>query len=96
MKTEKVKQNLKKNKDTLETEFKVEDIGIFGSFSREEQTEGSDVDILVEFSEPVGFFTFLDLKEYLEEQLKREVDLVTKNALKKRIGERILNEVSYL
>lgn len=50
------------------------------------------MDILVEFSEPVGW-EFVELKEYLEEILGRTVDLVTKNALKKQLRDEILKEV---
>ena len=54
----------------------------------------SDIDILVEFSEPVGW-EFIDLKDFLEMILEIKVDLVTKNALKPQIRDRILNEVVY-
>ncbi|WP_369684963.1 nucleotidyltransferase family protein [Candidatus Culexarchaeum yellowstonense] len=57
---------------------------------------GSDVDILVEFEEPIGFFQFLDLEEYLTKLIGIEVDLVSKGALKPIIGEKILKEVIYL
>jgi len=54
----------------------------------------SDIDILVEFSDPVEW-DFIDLKEFLESLLEVKVDLVTKNALKPQIRDRILNEVVY-
>jgi uncharacterized protein len=80
------------HKDIIAARFHVKDIGIFGSFARGEETEESDVDILVEFSAPVGW-EFIDLKEYLQEILGRPVDLVTKNALKIQLKKRILEEV---
>ena len=83
---------LKTHRNVLSARFHVRSIGVFGSFSRGEETGSSDVDILVEFSEPVGW-EFFDLKEYLEEILGRSVDLVTKNALKRQIKDRILEEV---
>ena len=83
---------LKTHRNVLSARFHVANIGVFGSFSRGEETGSSDVDILVEFSEPVGW-EFFDLKEYLEEILGRSVDLVTKNALKRQIKDRILEEV---
>jgi predicted nucleotidyltransferase len=62
----------------------------------ESRKGGSDVDILVEFEEPIGFFQFLDLEEYLTKLIGIKVDLVSKGALKPIIGEKILKEVIYL
>ncbi len=70
-------------------------IGIFGSVARGEQTESSDIDILVEFSRPVVFFTFLELEEYLSMRLGAPVDLVTPDALKPLIREQMAAEVAY-
>jgi len=62
MKTlEEIKEVIIQHKEDLKRNFKVKEIGIFGSFVRGEQKRGSDVDILVEFEEPIGFFQFLDL-----------------------------------
>jgi uncharacterized protein len=94
MKTlEEIKQALERHKETLEEKFKVKEIGIFGSLVRGEQEENSDLDILVDFSEPVGFFNFLELEEYLEDITGMKVDLVSKKALKPRIGRHILREM---
>ena len=96
MKTlEEIKARLERLKPTLKEKFEVETIGIFGSYTRGEQTKKSDVDILVEFSEDaeIGFFKFLDLEEFLSRKLGVKVDLVTKDALKPYIGKRILQEV---
>ena len=83
---------LKTHKDILAARFHVKDIGVFGSYARSEETRASDVDILVEFSEPVGW-EFFDLKDYLEEILGKPVDIVTKNALKRQLRGRIMEEV---
>lgn len=56
-------------------------LAIFGSVARDEVTEDSNVDILVDFDSKKGLFGFADLKFYLEEILGRHVDLVTKRAL---------------
>lgn len=93
---EKAKQIIEENKPIIKKRFKVKNIGLFGSCLRGEQKSGSDLDILVEFSEPVGFFAFLELEEYLEAKLGMKVDLVTKQALKPNIGRHILKEVLYL
>jgi predicted nucleotidyltransferase len=89
-----IKETLKKFKPILKEKFKVKEIGIFGSYVRGEQYEESDIDILVEFSEPIGW-EFIDVKEFLEEILGREVDLVTVSALKPQMKEKILKEVVY-
>ncbi len=67
-------------------------LSLFGSVVRDQAGPGSDIDLLVEFAEPVGYFEFLDLKAYLEEILGREVDLVPRNALKRQLRDRILAE----
>jgi predicted nucleotidyltransferase len=88
-----IEDKIKCSKPTLKEKFKVKDIGIFGSYTRGEQTENSDLDVLVEFGERVGFFKFLELEEYLEELLNLKIDLVSRKALKPRIGQNILKEV---
>ncbi|WP_332449739.1 nucleotidyltransferase family protein [Methanoculleus sp.] len=87
---------LRRNKAYLAEAYHVGSIGIFGSCRRGEEHEGSDVDILVEFSEVPGIFGFLRLERYLSEILDRWVDLVEKSALKPHIGRRISNEVIYV
>lgn len=89
-----LEERLREYKPILAERYYVKKIGIFGSYGRNEQKVDSDVDIIVEFSKPVGF-QFIDLKLYLEESLNQKVDLVTPNALKPQIKEQILREVSY-
>jgi len=84
---------LRDMKDRLAQQYGVKEIGIFGSAVRGEASDQSDVDVLVEFSRPIGFFKFLELEEYLGSRLGRKVDLVSKKALKPRIGAHILEEV---
>ncbi len=88
-----IKRILLQHKDELQRKFKVKTIGVFGSYVRGEQKKGSDVDVLVEFEEPVGLFEFMDLEAYLTGLLDVKVDLVSKKALKPHIGKRILEEV---
>ena len=73
-------------------EFGVASLSLFGSVARNEATEDSDVDILVEFNRPVGLFVFVRLRRRLQEILGRGVDLVTPDALKAPLRERILKE----
>jgi predicted nucleotidyltransferase len=90
---EEIKKTLNDAKPLIKMKFNVKEIGIFGSFVRGENKRESDIDLLVEFDEPVGFFAFLDLEEYLEGILGLKVDLVSKKALKPRIGKYILEEL---
>jgi predicted nucleotidyltransferase len=92
---EEIKQVLSRQKQALAENFKVKEIGIFGSYVRGEQEELSDVDILVEFNEPIGW-EFIDLLDYLENVLNMKVDLVTPNALRPQFKERILKKVAYV
>lgn len=92
-KVEEIKAKLLEQKPFLTEEYKVKEIGIFGSFARGEQAEESDIDILVEFSQPIGFFRFIDLEDHLSDILGLKVDLVSKKALKPNIGKNILNEL---
>ena len=80
----------------LKRRFGVNKVGVFGSHSRGDATNASDIDILVGFEQPVDIFTFIELKLHLEAVLKRKVDLVTGKALKPIIKDRILSEVIYL
>lgn len=96
MNVEKIKVALRAHREELRVKFKVKQIGVFGSFVRGEHKKGSDIDILVEFEEPIGLFEFMDLEEYLSSLLGRKVDLVSKKALKPFIGEYIRKEVVYV
>ncbi|MCD5406679.1 MAG: nucleotidyltransferase family protein [Desulfotomaculum sp.] len=90
-------EQLKKNKTYIKDAFYVKEIGLFGSFVRDEQVSGSDVDILVEFKQGhKDFFNYMRLKHYLEQLLGREVDLVIRNAIKSRLKKNILSEVVYV
>jgi len=91
-----IKNTLAERKEELRQKYGVKVIGIFGSFVRGEQRKRSDIDVLVEFEESPSLFEFMDLEEYLGKLLEVRVDLVSKRALKPRIGEHILKEVVYL
>ena len=87
------KSALLQHKIELKDKFKVKTIGVFGSYVRGEQKLSSDLDVLVEFDEPVGLFEFMKLENYLSDLLGVKVDLVSKKALKTHIGEHIVQEV---
>lgn len=85
-------QTLRAHHEELKTEFSVQSIALFGSVARNEATPESDVDLLVEFSRPVGMFHFLRVQERLQEWLQHKVDLVTRASLKAQLRDRILRE----
>lgn len=91
----KAKNVLRKNKSYLQKKYFIDEIGIFGSYSRGEQNRKSDIDLLVSFRKPIGL-EFVDLSEELEELLNHKVDLVSKGALKKRMYEFIKQEIVYV
>lgn len=93
---EEIRETLAGEKPYLQAEYKVKEIGIFGSYVRGEQNENSDVDILVDFSETLGLFKYIELEQYLTRKIGIPVDLATKPNLKPRIGRHILAEVIYL
>ena len=90
-----IKEIINKHRKELETRFKVKDIAVFGSYARGEQTPASDVDIMVEFKEPVGFL-FIHLADYLEEILGVRVDLITPEAIKPNRRRHIMRESTYV
>jgi len=92
---EEILKTIKKELPSLKEKFKVRSIGLFGSYAREEQTTVSDIDMLVEFEVPVGFFKFIELENYLSAKLGAKVDLVTPDALKPLIKPHIMEEAVY-
>lgn len=80
----------------LKDAYNVEKIGVFGSVAMGQNTETSDIDLLVELSKPIGFFKFIELEEFLSKVLGKNVDLVTQKALKPTIKEDILRELIYV
>ncbi|OFX52757.1 MAG: nucleotidyltransferase [Bacteroidetes bacterium GWB2_41_8] len=90
-----IESKLRNLKPILSDKYSVIRIGYFGSYSRNEQTEKSDIDILVEFSKPIGW-AFFDLQEMLENELKTKVDLVSNKAIKEQLKETILHQVKYV
>lgn len=93
---DKIIKKLRENLHILRRDFRVSKIGVFGSVARGEETNQSDIDIIVEFAEPIGLFRFMALENFLSLLLEKKVDLVTKNALKPVIKEKILKESVYV
>lgn len=80
----------------LKAKYHIKQLGVFGSVVRGEQTKESDIDILVEFDSPIGFFDFIRLENFLSKKLQKRVDLVSKKSLKPSIKEEILKETVYV
>ena len=90
-----IKQIIKELKPELEKKFHVSSIGVFGSVVRNDFSENSDVDIIVDFSQPIGI-EFIDLADLLEEKFHEQVDLVSKKGIKPQYFSSIENEIVYV
>ena len=89
-----IEARLRDLKPELERRFGMRRIGVFGSVARGEEGADSDVDILVELAEPIGW-ELLDLQDRLEEVLGRRVDLVTIGALREEMSATVMREVVF-
>jgi uncharacterized protein len=86
---------IKSDKAFLKENFGVMKIGIFGSYARDRQTADSDIDLLVEFTEP-RFDWLAGLYNYMEERLNKKIEILRKpNLTKSNFFERIEKEVIY-
>ena len=91
-----IKELLQKIKPELANKYHVKSIGLFGSIVRDDfSSSKSDVDIIVEFSQPVGV-EFIDLADFLEFQIKRKVDLVSRKGIKQSFYKEIEEEIVYV
>ena len=96
MKTlQEIKTTLGSNKKKLLQKYPIKSLAIFGSYSRNDQDETSDVDILVEFSEIIGI-KFIDLADELEKIIGLRVDLVSKKGIKDKYLKSIESELIYV
>ena len=86
---------LKDNKVELSSRYHLTSIGIFGSFTRDDFREDSDIDILIDYDQPIGI-EFIDLAEELERILDRKVDLVSRNGVKPKYFEEIQKDLIYV
>ena len=95
---EEVKKILKDHKAEVSRKYKVNEIGIFGSFVRGEQKKRSDIDILVEFDQRniPGLLKLIEMERYLEKLLKKKVDVVIKSGIRPELRKGILKEVVYI
>ena len=80
----------------LHENYAVKSLELFGSVARDEARQDSDVDLLVEFSRPVGLFQFIGLQQYLESLLGCPVDLGTVTSLKSELKESVIKEAIHV
>ncbi|MEQ8684411.1 MAG: nucleotidyltransferase family protein [Imperialibacter sp.] len=90
-----IETKLQSLKPLLSDKFHVSKIGYFGSYATGGQSDKSDLDLLVEFSQPIGW-EFFALEKFLEQEFGLNIDLVTQEALKERIKRPILDQVKYI
>jgi uncharacterized protein len=86
---------LKELKKELKDEYKVKNIGLFGSYSKKNYSAESDIDILVEFYQGADLFDYIGLNLFLEEKFQHKVDLVSKSAVREELKEEIMSSVIY-
>ncbi len=84
---------LKNNIQKIQKQFQVKELSLFGSATRDELTQKSDIDVLVEFNSTASFDLYMDLKFHLEDLFDRKVDLVTEKALRDPIKSNIQQEL---
>jgi uncharacterized protein len=89
---EEIRAQLQELKPMLKKRFKVETIDIFGSYARGDQTEKSDIDVLVTYSEGADLLLVAGLRRYLRRKLHVKVDVVSKKFLNPTIKDQVLKE----
>ena len=90
-----IKNILQKLKPELVNKYHVQSIGLFGSIVRDDFSNSSDIDIIVDFSRPIGI-EFVDLANYIENRLNQKIDLVSKKGIKDKYFKAIEREIIYV
>ena len=90
-----IKSTLSNHKQQLFRDYPLKSMAIFGSYSRKEQIEHSDIDILVEFEDKIGI-RFIDLAEEIEDLIGFKVDLVSKKGIKEKYLKAIDSDLIYV
>ena len=81
-------------KKYLEDKYFVKEIGLFGSYARNEQHDNSDIDLIVEFSHPIGI-EFISLANEIENEFKTKIDLISIKSINKHYMSELKNEIIY-
>lgn len=92
---EQIKPIIEELKPELAAKFFVTKIGLFGSVTRDDFTNESDIDIIVSFEKPIGI-AFIDLADFLELKLNKKVDLISLKGMKPLFYEAIKNKIIYV
>ncbi len=87
---------LEKDLPYLKKVFHVEKVGLFGSYARQEQTEESDLDLMVEFEKIPDFLELFDLEEHLSDLVGFKVEIVTPAGLKNRVKQNIMEDMEFV
>lgn len=90
-----IKQILTQLKPELIAKYHVNSIGLFGSIVRDDYGSSSDIDIIVDFSQPIGI-EFVDLADFIENKLAKKVDLVSRNGVKQKYLSLFESEIVYV
>jgi predicted nucleotidyltransferase len=90
-----IKNILKELKPELEKKYHVSSLGIFGSAVRNDFSAESDLDIIVDFSQPIGI-SFIDLADFIEAKVNTHIDLVSKKGIKPQYFASIEHEIVYV
>jgi len=89
---DKVKNIVTEEKNVLAANYNVAGVSVFGSVARGEETDESDIDMLVDFHEPIGLFKLVALESYLTKKLGQKVEIATRKSLSPYIKDSILKE----
>jgi predicted nucleotidyltransferase len=92
MSVEEIQKKITEQIEKMPGRNKVRKISLFGSYLHGDQREGSDVDLLLELKEAVGYFELVRMQGEFEKTLGRKVDLVTPKALSKYFRDKVLKE----
>lgn len=92
---EMIRDELRKLKHELASTYHIGSMGLFGSVVRDDFTPNSDIDIIVDFTEPIGI-GFIELADILENRLKKPVDLVSRRGIKEKQYKLIEHEIVYV
>lgn len=93
-----IKSILSKEKKFIQSNYKITELGIFGSYARNEQKENSDIDILIDYSPDFcpTLLKFLSLENYLSDKLELKVDLVMKDGLREELKPYIFKDLQFI
>jgi len=91
-----IKEIINSHKEFFEKKYCVENFLLFGSYAKNLQTTDSDIDLLVNFKQPIDMFDFIDLQEHLSKIFNKKIDLGTINSLKDFVKNSVLKEAIIL